>query len=243
MKKNIVFLVFVLSVFINFPCLAKKFNSVLDEKMKNVSDIFARYLDGKIVENKYTEELYVCSKIGNEYCSGLLGHWYFLKGEYSSARALLINASNLKAEVYNYDLGYMYQHGLGVLQNDNKAIEYYKKCALLDNSDCAFNIGAIYTSKAYLSIKAFSRTKNHILVSKINYNLIRGYAWFKLSPLLSKNPIYLNDGHKTDLSKTNASIRVAVLEELKENLTMVSKLNESDKLAAQICSTISACKQ
>ena len=43
-----------------------------------------------------------------------------------------------------FNLGWMYDHGRGVEQNDAEAVKWYRKAAKQGNADAQFNLGWMY---------------------------------------------------------------------------------------------------
>lgn len=188
--------------------------------------------DNKIGEDKFREDLSECSNKGNTWCAGFLGEQYYYKGWYSLAYPQLIRTSKLGKDgwgTFDFDLGYMFRNGLDVLQNDEKAVSFFKKSALKGHAEAAFNIGDIYYKRANLLIS----TAQKLEADNITTNLINAYAWYKIAQAL--NSFQLKD---KQLIHIKDSIQV-----LKQLLARRSSLNAADNQASQICSKISACIQ
>ena len=223
----------VLMCLISFQCLA---STVDDPDPKNGIEavkIIKDYKDGVIGEAGYIEALSACSK-HNSYCSMLLGEFYYDKEEYSLAYPLLSKYSDeFGRDIVEYQLGYMFSNGFSVLQNSDKAMMHFKKSAELGSSDAAFNIGLIYEKKTRLFNNSHYQNSSN-MTKNITENAIPAYAWLKVSQVL---------GHKTYLFE-GKEIGISVrLDKTRELLSAFSKLQEADKLASQICSTIPKCTQ
>ncbi|HAU1368074.1 TPA: SEL1-like repeat protein [Legionella pneumophila] len=187
--------------------------------------------DKKIGDDKFREDLSECSNNGNAWCAGFLGEQYYYKEWYSLAYPQLIRASKLGKDgwgSFDFDLGYMFRNGLDVLQNDEKAVSYFKKAVLKGHTNAAIHIGDIYYKRAQLLIRT-----HKLEAENITFNLINAYAWYKIAQALNRTQ--LND---KQLSYLRDSI-----EALKQLLVIRSSLNEANTLASKICSTISQCFQ
>ncbi|KTD33847.1 hypothetical protein Lnau_2139 [Legionella nautarum] len=234
MKRLLIILLFMTSIhaFAKNVAEAKKnmdnFNEAYEIFHKNGMNIF----DDKIGNYKLRDDLGECSNRGNAWCAGLLGEQYYYKEWYSLAYPLLIRASKLEENgwpSFDFELGYMFKNGLDVLQNDEKALSFFKKSASNGYTDAAINIGDIYYRKS----KLLSSSSNKLKATHITSNLIKAYAWYKIaqalhsSQLKDKQVIHIRDSIK----------------ELKQLLVRRSSLKEANNLASQICSTISTCIQ
>ncbi|HAU1368075.1 TPA: sel1 repeat family protein [Legionella pneumophila] len=123
------------------------------------------------IDNEYYKKLKICSNKGNKYCSFALGQHYFLDGNYSKAYHLFVKSDgiivkwkgNESESSSDWYIGHMHDEGIGVLQNRDKAIQYYKKCAILGLADCGLGI-----SIAYLNTN----------------NIVQSYAWAQVTRAL-----------------------------------------------------------
>ncbi|HAT2038542.1 TPA: sel1 repeat family protein [Legionella pneumophila] len=187
--------------------------------MLSVADkLSLRHYNKKINDKEFVSELLKCSLKNNFWCSGRLGDWLLEKKEYSDAFYLLTQANDNLHDSFSFSLGRMYLEGIGVLQNKEKALLYFKNAAKAEvdlsgvRKYAAYNIGVIYTQKE------LGKKNNNIS------NITKAYAWFKVSKAL---------GYDTEI-KVNAV--------LKEYLVSHQGLLKADKLATQICSTIPNCQ-
>jgi TPR repeat protein len=128
MKKLLIILVCLFS----FECYALD----VSHQRKVAFGLGKDYFNKLITKKIYYEKLQACADTGNKTCSSLLGIEYFLDNKYSQAYPLLINGKDFNEMRYCF-LGHMFGDGLGVLQNQNKAIIYYKKGAFLGDRDSA----------------------------------------------------------------------------------------------------------
>lgn len=206
--------------------------------MKEFKLIQIQY-DKKLINyEQLHNQLIKCSKKGNKYCISSIGLIYFETQKYDLAYPYLIksqgiyNGFNQTIAPSEWALAYMYDNGLGVLQNEEKAIEHYKKCAFIGDKNCAFNIGAIYFQKA-VDLSTTS-TRSHDLYSYT----IKAYAWYKISQALGrKTATNTNTGKKEKFSESLNKIKIILVHSGKSHLI------EADKLARQICTSIPKCKQ
>lgn len=219
-------LIIVWMCLIGFQCLASTVDVPDQKKGTETVKIIKDYKDGVIGEAAYIEALSACSQY-NSYCSMLLGEFYYDKEEYSLAYPLLSKYSDdFGRDIVEYQLGYMFSKGLGVLQNDDKAMMHYKKSAEFGTPNAAYAVGIIYNNKAAIFYRSHNRSDG---------NIVPAYAWLKVSQALGRD-YYLDE----DWKKIDMSVK---LNEKREILSSYSKLQEADKLASQICSTIPKCIQ
>jgi TPR repeat protein len=66
-------------------------------------------------------------------------------GDYKKAFLLLEKSARLGHARAQYNLGVMYDNGLGVNTNPKKAFDWYRKAAEQGNEDAQFNLGVAYT--------------------------------------------------------------------------------------------------
>lgn len=66
-------------------------------------------------------------------------------GDYRKAFLLLEKSARLGHARAQYNLGVMYDNGLGVAANPKKAFDWYRKAADQGNDDAQFNMGVAYT--------------------------------------------------------------------------------------------------
>ncbi|HAU0297848.1 TPA: tetratricopeptide repeat protein [Legionella pneumophila] len=234
MKKLILILLCIISIslYAENGTEEKKNRDDFNEAYKIFHNHGMNIFDDKIGDTKLRNDLSECSNNGNAWCAGLLGEQYYYKEWYSLAYPQLIKTSKLKEDgwpSFDFHLGYMFSNGLDVLQNDEKALSFFKKSASKGHTDSAINIGDIYYKRAKLLI----RVANKLEADNITSNLINAYAWYKIAQAL--NSTQLNN---KQLIHIRDSINV-----LKQLLAMRSSLNGANDLASQICSTISTCIQ
>lgn len=150
------------------------------ENINQLESIFQLSHDRLITDTVMRQQFQECSDKGNKYCSSVLGSIYFYVKNYSKAYPLLVKSEGVLVNYKNgnifpseQNLGFMYNDGLGVLQNKDKAIQHYKKCAAVGVDACAYNISVIYNNKSIHNDKY--------------YNLIQSYAWLQVSRALGNN--------------------------------------------------------
>jgi TPR repeat protein len=208
------------------------------EQIQKVLLLQKQYNEKNIDSKAYYNELTKCSSAGNKYCSSILGNIYFNKKKYHLAYPYLIKSQgflyifNKKYAPSEWALAYIYDNGLGVLQNSDKAIIHYKKCALIGEQNCAFNIGAIYYQKAI----DFSSSK--VSLNKSYNYLIQSYAWYKVSQALGKKKVItIQTGKKENI--------FTLLSTIKEILNHEGEgwYIKAEKLAEQTCASIPLCIQ
>ncbi len=192
--------------------------------------IIKSYDSQKIGKSKYIEELKTCSDNQNYYCSGVLGEYYYSNKEYFLAYPLLSKYSgSIGSEDTELYIGNMFAAGEGVLQNDNKAIFHYTKCAKLGEKICAYNIAITYDNNAIRMSDEYS------INSSMWSDKIKAYAWFKVAKALGQNKHTYVNGSKVDLS--------IKIEDMRKHLSGKSLISQADTLASKLCSTIPKCIQ
>lgn len=189
-------------------------------------------INNKLTTQQESQRLFeICSGNGNTLCSSFLESAYFIAKNYSAAYPFLIksqgvihlyNTNTAPSELY---LGAMFDNGLGVLQNKDKAIEHYKICASVGDGICAYNIAAIYSNKAVINKK---------VVDPNDDGLIQSYAWMKVSQALGIKEFIPSNGRKQDMTFHLEGMQI---------ILGAKKTQKADKLASQICSTIPSCIQ
>lgn len=208
-----------------------KFMTDLDESVS----IILSYESGKMTNRIYEQKLTECSNKENMDCTGILAEYYMKKESYNVAYPLLLKVlenkpSRISKEYLSYDLGRMFYYGWGVLQNENKALNYLRIAAKLGNGSSAMLIASIYFNKCHNIISDVAYYSKH--KDEFNKNVIKAYAWDKVAKSLPKNVKIKST--KNDIVLINLS---------KTHLMSISKLGEANKLASQICSEIPTCRQ
>lgn len=196
-----------------FECYALDVSHQRKEAFGLGKDYFNKLITKKI----YYEKLRSCANTGNKTCFSLLGIEYFLDHKYSQAHPLLIKGEDFNVMRYCF-LGHMFGDGLGVLQNQNKAITYYKKGAVLGDRDSAYSLGVLYANKAVIAVK--ESTNLALKFSK------QAYIWFKISYALGQKYSFKLDGTKEPMTIS--------LEKWQETIGL-RRSKEADKTASQIC--------
>lgn len=177
------------------------------------------------------EKLKKCSNEGNLHCSAYLGEYYMTEKAYSWAYPLLIKASKDDAGVIppatraNFYLGNMFYKGLGVLQDYDKAINYFEKSARQGDSKSALLIAIIH-SKDLKSL--IDKPKEY------DYHMIQSYVWLKISQALQSNPL--------NADKSIVKATPILIKRSREYLVSASLLQEAEQLSKQVCKTIPTCK-
>ena len=194
----------------------------------------------KITKEQYIEKLLKCSEEGNNYCSVFIAEDFLAYNKYEKAYPYLIKAINDKiapdSDIHspsafaNYDLGMMYSYGNGVLQNSDKAIEYFSQSVKLGMDRDAY----VKISQEYLQ-KWDEETQGSFNTYTSNAKF--SYAWMKLasSKATPKDPAKGND-HKI----VNPAERISFFKTL---LVYKSHITELNNIASDICSTIPSCIQ
>ena len=91
-------------------------------------------------------------------------------------------------------LGHMFGDGLGVLQNQDKAIVFDKKEALLGDKDSAYSLSVLYsTTKALVTV-------NGSLSPALEFSPNEAYIWSKIAYALGEEYSFKRDGTKEALS-------------------------------------------
>jgi len=193
------------------------------------------YLRKTITEPEYISELKSCALEKNEYCLSFLGTQYFDEKQYALAYPILLLSSGISSRKYSetalptveLELRDMFLYGFGVLQNDEKAMDYYIKSAQHGNAKSAGRISSVYQAKLLLN-------KNG---DEYKSNLMLSYAWLKVAQALGLEIYSLKDDDgSTELVSTR-------LESYKLKLVEISSLELADQLAAKTCSNIKECIQ
>ncbi|CCH54966.1 hypothetical protein BN8_04191 [Fibrisoma limi BUZ 3] len=83
-----------------------------------------------------------------------VGYQYYQVRDYKKAIYWYQKAANLGSPIGQTNLGYMYEHELGVARNYTEALKWYQKAATAGNADGQNNLGSMYynglgTSKDY----------------------------------------------------------------------------------------------
>ncbi len=195
--------------------------------------IYWKYATEKIGEAAFIESLESCVR-SNPFCAHILGGHYYDKKDCVSAYPLLSNhpldSLKYKADPYGeereFALGWMLANGCGVIQNYDKAIEHFKKCAYLGEKRCAWNVSSYYVEKAKLS--SSKATRNNFIDNYVN-----AYVWLRISQgLKSQWPDKL-------LEESVSSLSV----KMQRTLSELSLLTKADIVASKICSQIHNCTQ
>lgn len=126
-----------------------------------------------------------------------------------------------------FNLGLKYHEGVGVLQNDDKAISHYKKAANLGEPSAAYNLGVLYWGKFAGDIAEGKQEDSD--------NAIKSYAWLKVSMALGMETYDKDDEKNIPIERLLATKKVY--------LTSYGQLQQGEKLASKICSGIKDCKQ
>ena len=177
------------------------------------------------------EKLKKCSNEGNLHCSAYLGEYYMTEKAYSWAYPLLIKASKddtgaiPPATMANFYLGQMFYKGLGVLQDYNKAINYFEKAAKQGDSKSALLIAIIHVR----DLKSLIHKPK-----EYDYHMIQSYVWLKISQALQSSPLNVDES----IVKTTSIL----IKQGREYLVSASRLEEAEQLSKQICKTIPHCK-
>jgi len=195
--------------------------------------IYWKYATEKIGEAAFIQSLESCM-ISNPFCAHILGGHYYDKKDCASAYPLLsnhpLNSLKYKADPYGkereFALGWMLANGCGVIQNYDKAIEHFKKCAYRGEKRCAWNVSSYYAEKAKLS-SSKTTTSNFI------DNCFNAYVWLKISQGLS------SQWPDRALEESVSSLLIQMQKPLGE----LSLLTKADALSSKICSTIPNCTQ
>ena len=186
----------------------------------------------KIVKLDDDKKLKACSDKGNHYCAGWLGGKYFDKKDYKSAYPLLLDcAKKTKRGYCGFLLGLMFDNGMGVLQNNEKALKFYEDAARKGEPAAAYNISVIFQNKAFSLQNSYR--ENEIALYK--YNLMMSYSWHKVSQAMGITEMTLKNSDKQPSWKA--------IDEFQRVLIQRGWLNEADNISKEICSTIPSCIQ
>lgn len=93
-----------------------------------------------------TEELDLYEIVRNPVIGNYKGYAEFKMGHYGNARAIweaLEHKGNAQA---SFNLGILYEDGLGITQNNSKAIYYYDKAATAGSSKAQYRLGLLYSA-------------------------------------------------------------------------------------------------
>lgn len=199
----------------------------------NAQEIVIAHAYKNITDSQYYEKINSCSEVGNIFCTGLLGDYYFVNHNYSKAFNYLLSYFDNYPEVephnemklffssrFHGELGWLYQSGNGVLQNFEKALFHYRKATQQGNGESAYRISVIYAQKTKISYNEKGLNNKEYVA-----DWVKMYAYAKVAKAL---------GYKYD---------EASLFEFQEILSKKNKLNEANLLAEKICSSICSCKK
>ncbi|BBB28146.1 tetratricopeptide repeat protein [Neptunomonas japonica] len=92
-----------------------------------------------------TEELDLYDIVRNPVVGNYKGYAEFKMGHYDNARSIweaLENRGNAQA---SFNLGILYEDGLGVAQNNQHAIEHYERAAIAGSSKAQYRLGLLYS--------------------------------------------------------------------------------------------------
>ena len=109
------------------------------------------------------------------------GKHFFDKQQYDQAIRYFLRCSTLNTESDQdkanslYKLGYMFRHKLGTQYNIDMAISYYKKSAILGNTDAMFVLGCIYDTG-----------------KKVPKNHKEAFIWYRQGALLGNKSCQVN---------------------------------------------------
>lgn len=203
----------------------------------NVESAFA---SKKITDKTYITKLKKCSDVGNKACMTLLGSFYLTTDHknFTEAYRLLSKASDdfdgipEISQLANFYLGKMYYFGWGVLQNDNKAIQFFSKSAQAGYKSAAYSVATIYALNEIINeVKTERNLNNKYKPTNIEY-----YAWLKVADAL---PGEIMSAWDFDVSSSQLKKQIQIAIYTMSTL----ELEKADKLATQICSKITRCIQ
>jgi len=189
------------------------------------SNLATKYLNNPKHKQAVILEITKCSNKGNPYCSDYLCLYFFSTKKYSDTYKFCSSYKSKRIRSkQNFILGFLFQTGHGVLQNEALAMKYYLKAAAQGEPYSAYNIAVIHLQKMELLIKTkqFSR--------ELEKEAIMAYSWAKIAKAL---------GYKSE-NKNSVSVDT-VIRTLKPILTSRNLINEANSLSEKICSNIRKC--
>lgn len=223
--KRLSFIIGLLIIPISYSTAAQHKNDIYFTELKKI----ALLIDSANPEFK--RALQVCADKGNYYCSMGLGETNAKEENYIDAISNFKQCSEKCDGWCDFGLGIIYYEGIEVLQNDEKAIFYFKKAANLGLPNAAYNLAAIYEDKKSNGAYRYS---DEGAKQYSNYAILE-YAWLKIAMAL---------GRKDYISKIDGKIPIAkVFDARKFGLASDGLLQQGDNMATQICSKNKFCKK
>ena len=171
------------------------------------------------------------AKSGSVVSQGILGHNYLCghgtAPNYEEALNWLTLAADKGVAQALFNLGYMYENGLGVQKDEIKAIEYYEKSVNRNHIDGYLALGVIYSTGVNADEQKSEYYFNEALkvgdgdASRIAYKFLKGYG-------LPKSHKYAYLWYNIDIKRS-----AKMVEDLK-TLMNKSELKEAEALVKEI---------
>ncbi len=184
------------------------------------NQIFKEAKSEQLNDNQLLLKLDKCASAGNRHCSVGVGQIYYEKKEYSSAFPYFIKGDyklkdNKGADYWpaSFYLGPMYLKGLGVEENNEKAIKYLKRTLPIGGALNAWMLAIAYNDSVTSPVPA--------------------YAWFKVANTM---------GVDKELPQGQSMTVREIVKNMQDLLTLQEKA-DGDRLADEICVTIPMCAQ
>ncbi|MGC1181390.1 hypothetical protein [Legionella sp.] len=212
-------------------CVAGNNNNILPANYsEELGLILKNYQNNAFNDEQLEQRLKLCSDNGNPGCTYFLCDYYYTRKLYSLAYTTCSNIEgNYFQEEKDFMLGYLLTNGLGILQNKEKGLEFYINSVAGGDAVSAWNISVVYTKEMATLIEAKQYN------SQLDDATVNAYAWAKVAQALG----YEN---YTDTNGVQKSIST-VLNAYRAILTNISRIDEADTLAKEICSQIKKCNQ
>jgi len=132
---------------------------------------------------------------------------YYINIDKNKAFDFLIRLKDIDNAEIKRKIGYFYQEGIGVSQNDEKAIEFYQQGMDLGDASCSYNIALIlYNNKNYfeaIKFLSFGASQNHLQSLKLLAEFYEKGLGIKEDKIIALNlykKIYDLDNKKTSFN-------------------------------------------
>jgi len=200
--------------------------------------LMAESHDDDISYAKYLKNVKACAASGNVACIGEIGTRLYQAGQYREAYPLLlVSQGGVKLDsvikqpftVGDCALGDMFRFGDGVMQDTDKAIQYYRIGASFGNEECVTGLMSSYAMKFISS---------NIHDTSFRSNLVLSTAWGKVALGMGIKSYQNTDGHPVSVaSKSQRDIQSG------NDLFGNNFERDVNAKASIICSTIDECIQ
>lgn len=147
-----------------------------------------------------------------------LAHQYIKQSKYSKAVPLLEELAEKQGHAdAQYDLGLFYSNGRGVIQDDNKAMKYFRSSANNGNADAQYFVGGCYFSGQRVPQSAAEGVKYYLLAANQEHS----------DALFGLGVCYYNGlGVKKDKKKAKEYYQLAADQKHSKAIAALRKINK-----------------